>query len=63
MTTIQVQLHDGKSYTFAVENYDEIELTEKLNNNQNTVVNIGKIIVSRSAVKAVLPIATEEPTA
>lgn len=62
MQTIQVKLHDGSSYTIQLENYDSIEMTQMLNNNTLTVVNINGLIVSRSTVKVIVPV-TVEPTA
>lgn len=61
MQTIQVVLHDNKTFTFSIENYNSVELTEMLNNTTLTVVNIGSLIVNRNAVKLVLPV-TVEPT-
>lgn len=64
MQTIQVKLHDGSSYTIQLENYDSIEMTQMLNNNTLTVVNINGLIVSRSTVKVIVPVtAPSEPTA
>lgn len=65
MQGIQVKLHDGTQYTIQMENYDSVKMTELLNNNTLTVVNINGLIVARSTVKVIAPvtIANEEPTA
>jgi hypothetical protein len=64
MQTILVKLHDGTSYTVNLENYDSVKMTEMLNNNTLTVVNISGLIVARSTVKVIVPvtIAPTEPT-
>jgi hypothetical protein len=65
MQAILVKLHDGTSYTVNVENYDSVKMTDMLNNNALTVVNINGLIVARSTVKVIVPvtIAPTEPTA
>jgi hypothetical protein len=56
MQTIQVVLHDNKTFTLGVEGYDPVALAAELNNTTLTVVTIGSLIINRNAVKIVLPV-------
>jgi hypothetical protein len=61
MAMIQVVLHEGKSFTLPVENYDPIEMTALINNNALTVVCISNIIIHRTSIKMIYPVTIPEP--
>lgn len=56
MTTIQVTLHDGTTFTEQVENYDPTETKNILNDPRLLVVQLGVTIVSKNAVKLIVPV-------
>lgn len=56
ISNLTILTHDGKEYSVEVENYNPIELNKQLNDNQLNTVLIGDKILSRIAVKEVVPI-------
>jgi hypothetical protein len=56
-TTVKIGLHnDPAVFTLDLEGYDDNTLTEMMNNQQLTVVNIGGLILHRQSIKYVLPV-------
>lgn len=53
---LSILTHDGKEYFVDVNDYDPVELNNQLNDNQVNTVLIGDKILSRIAVKEVIPI-------
>lgn len=60
MTTIQVVLHDGMSFTANLESYNADDVTGKLNNPQTIMVNIGGAIIHKNAIKMIVPVTMEQ---
>jgi hypothetical protein len=58
-TTIQVVLHDKESFKITLESYDSIHITELLNDNTLTVINLGGLVVNRNSIRFISPISTE----
>lgn len=57
MTTIQVYLHDGNTFTAAIENYNADELATKMNDQRILMISIGTIVVNKNVVKYIAPAA------
>lgn len=55
MIKLKVVTHDGDSFEVEVEEYNPIELNDKLNDNGINTVLIGDLIISRINLKSVNP--------
>lgn len=56
MIKLRIQTHSGEDKIVEVEEYNAIELNEKLNDIEINTVAIGDIIFSRIDIKLVLPL-------
>ncbi|POD46295.1 hypothetical protein BKM15_25990 [Pseudomonas syringae pv. syringae] len=55
-TKVIVKTNDGKELVTEVENYSAKDMAEQLNNQSNTIVAIGDVVVHRSFVQGVRPV-------
>lgn len=55
MMKLKVVTHDGESFEVEVEEYNPVELNDRLNDNGINTVLIGDLIISRINLKSVNP--------
>ena len=56
MIKLKIETHDGQSFEVEVEEYNPVELNDKLNDNAINTVAIGDLIISRINLKSVKPL-------
>jgi len=59
MFKLKINTHSGSEYEVEVQEYDAVEINEKLNRNDVNTVTLGDIIISRIDVKSIVPVITE----
>lgn len=52
---LKVITHDGLDLTINVDDYNPIEINDKLNDNEIHTVVLGNVIISRINVKTIIP--------
>lgn len=57
---ITIYLHNNKSFTTYIENYNSVEFAKQLNDTKNMVVAVGDVIVNKNSINMIAPSETEE---
>lgn len=54
---VAVKLHDGTQFETEVENFDAKSIASELNNDSNSLTAIGDVVVHRSNIARIVPVA------
>jgi len=56
LAELKVELNNGTNFIIEIENYDPVELEDKLNNHEKYLVALGNAIVQKHSIVSIMPV-------